>query len=48
MPERVYLEKIWRFIWRTFMHEIHLRQSEFTYSACAWFTNNKEKVRKNT
>ena len=26
----------------TFMHEMHLRQPEFRYAACAPFTNNKE------
>ena len=26
------------------MPEMHVRQSEFTYSACGLFTKNKEKV----
>ena len=29
-----------------FMHEMHLRQSGFTYSACASFTKNKERIQK--
>ena len=29
-----------------FMPEMHLRQSEFTYSACGTFTKNKEKIQK--
>ena len=29
-----------------FMPEMHLRQSEFTYSACGPFTKNKEKIQK--
>ena len=28
------------------MPEMHLRQSEFTYSACGPFTKNKEKIQK--
>ena len=28
------------------MPEMHLRQTEFTYSACGTFTERKEKVRK--
>ena len=28
------------------MPEMHLRQSEFTYSACGAFTKNKEKIQK--
>ena len=28
------------------MHEIHLRQSGFTYSACGPFTRTKEKIQK--
>ena len=28
------------------MSEMHLRQPEFTYSACGWFTKNKEKIQK--
>ena len=27
-----------------FMHEMHLRQSQFTYSACGPFTKNKERI----
>ena len=30
----------------TFMPEMHLRQPEFTYSACGPFTKNKEKIQK--
>ena len=29
-----------------FMPEIHLRQPEFTYSACGPFTKNKERIEK--
>ena len=29
-----------------FMPEIHLRQPQFTYSACGPFTKNKEKIQK--
>ena len=29
-----------------FMPEMHLRQPEFTYSACGPFTQNKEKIQK--
>ena len=29
-----------------FMPEMHLRQSVFTYSACAPFTKNKERIKK--
>ena len=29
-----------------FMMEIHLRQPEFTYSACEPFTENKERIQK--
>ena len=29
-----------------FMPEIHLRQPEFTYSACGSFTKNKERIQK--
>ena len=29
-----------------FMPEMHLRQPEFTYSACGPFTKNKEKIQK--
>ena len=29
-----------------FMPEIHLRQPEFTYSACGPFTKNKERIQK--
>ena len=28
------------------MSEMHLRQPEFTYSACGWFIKNKEKIQK--
>ena len=28
-----------------FMPEMHLRQSVFTYSACAPFTKNKERIK---
>ena len=28
------------------MPEIHLRQPEFTYSACGSFTKNKERIQK--
>ena len=27
-----------------FMHEMHVRQPGFTYSACGPFTTNKEKI----
>ena len=30
----------------TFMPEIHLKQSGFTYSACEPFTKNKERIQK--
>ena len=30
----------------TFMPEIHLRQPQFTYSACGPFTRNKERIQK--
>ena len=30
----------------TFMPEMHLRQPQFTYSACGPFTKNKEKIQK--
>ena len=30
----------------TFMHEMHLKQLGFTYSACGLFTKNKERIRK--
>ena len=30
----------------TFMPEMHLKQSEFTYSACEPFTKNKERIKK--
>ena len=30
----------------TFMPEIHLKQSGFTYSACGPFTKNKERIQK--
>ena len=30
----------------TFMPEMHLRQLEFTYSACGPFTKNKERIQK--
>ena len=30
----------------TFIPEMHLRQPEFTYSACGPFTKNKEKIPK--
>ena len=30
----------------TFMPEMHLRQPEFTYSACGPSTKNKEKIQK--
>ena len=29
-----------------FMHEMHLKQPGFTYSACGPFTRNKERVEK--
>ena len=29
-----------------FMHEIHLRELEFTYTACGPFTKSKEKIYK--
>ena len=29
-----------------FIPEMHLRQPEFTYSACGPFTKNKEKIQK--
>ena len=29
-----------------FVPEMHLRQPEFTYSACGPFTKNKEKIQK--
>ena len=29
-----------------FMHEMHLRQPGFTYSACVPFTKNKERIQK--
>ena len=29
-----------------FMPEMHLRQSQFTYSACGPFTKNKERIKK--
>ena len=29
-----------------FMPEMHLRQPEFTYSACGPFTKNKERIKK--
>ena len=29
-----------------FMPEMHLRQPEFTYSACGSFTKNKERIQK--
>ena len=29
-----------------FMSEMHLKQSGFTYSACAPFTKNKERIEK--
>ena len=29
-----------------FMPEIHLKQTGFTYSACALFTGNKQKIQK--
>ena len=29
-----------------FMLEMHLKQSEFTYSACGLFTKNKERIQK--
>ena len=28
------------------MHEMHLRQPQFTYSACGPFTKNKERIQK--
>ena len=30
----------------TFMHEVHLKQPGFTYSACGAFTKNKERIQK--
>ena len=30
-----------------FMSEMHLRQPEFTYSACGPFTKHKERIKKN-
>ena len=30
----------------TFMPEMHLKQSGFTYSACGPFTKNKERIQK--
>ena len=27
-----------------FMHEMHLRQPEFTYSACGPFTRSKQRI----
>ena len=30
----------------TFMPEMHLRQSEFTYSACGPFTKNEERIQR--
>ena len=30
----------------TFMREMHLKQSGFTYSACGPFTKNKERIEK--
>ena len=30
-----------------FISEMHLRQRGFTYSACGWFTKNKEIITKN-
>ena len=29
-----------------FMPEMHLRQSQFTYSACGPFTNDKQRIQK--
>ena len=29
-----------------FMHEMHLQQSGFTYSACGPFTRNKKRIEK--
>ena len=29
-----------------FMHEMHLKQPGFTYSACETFTKNKERIQK--
>ena len=29
-----------------FISEMHLRQLGFTYSACGWFTKNKEIIKK--
>ena len=29
-----------------FMPEMHLKQPGFTYSACGWFTKNKERIHK--
>ena len=29
-----------------FMHEMHLRQPQFMYSACGPFTKNKERIQK--
>ena len=28
------------------MPEMHLKQPGFTYSACGWFTKNKERIKK--
>ena len=28
------------------MPKLHLRQPEFTYSACAWFTKHRERIQK--
>ena len=30
----------------TLMPEIHLKQPGVTYSACRWFTKNKDKIKK--
>ena len=30
----------------TFMHEVHLKQPGFTYSACGAFTKNKQRIQK--
>ena len=29
-----------------FMPEMHLKQPRFTFSACGWFTKNKERIQK--
>ena len=29
-----------------FIHQMHLKQPEFTYSACGPFTKNKERIQK--